>query len=318
MKLREILIKEDGEAAAPAASNVATTSADIATVSYPLLVKGKNKKEKRKNARAAVGQKPDHAPSYIGTGVFESDADVAEAHALDNNSVIYRFDMDSPMDNTEVLMLGGSGRYTLKGLRNKARKEAAALTQDLQAEHGGSFRDAAINVKQLTNTLDTIVAAYNELNRIRRKGGRGSRGITDEGSNFIRECISILENYTLLVSEAAVIAETMKTELAEAKMNPDHASVIKGMFHLNTDPGYGFYRYAIHVAGNHGGDKTVLGPNGGPFAYAYTPEEEKMIHAAVKAITGKNATELTGGKSREPDFVNKNSTVPSIDWKKIK
>lgn len=318
MKLREILIKEDGEAAGPAAApSTSTTSSDIAHVAFPLLVKGKNKKEKRKNARAAVGLGPDHAPSYIGTGVFEAEDDVAEAHALDNNSVIYRFDMDSPMDNTEVLMLGGSGRYTLKGLRNKARKEAAALTQDLQAEHGGSFRDAAINVKQLTNTLDTIVAAYNELNRIRRKGGRGSRGITDEGSNFIRECIGILENYADYVSEAAVVAQTVKSELSEAKMNPDHVSAINGMFHLGMDTGYDFYRYCMHVAGNHGGIPGAMGHNGGPIALAYTDEEEKMIRNAVKAMGGKIKT-LTPRGSSEHASINKMSTVPSTDWKKIK
>ncbi|CAB4241825.1 hypothetical protein UFOVP71_363 [uncultured Caudovirales phage] len=246
------------------------------------------------------------------------DPNVAEAHVVDHQNVIYRLDPANPMTDTEVLVLGGAGRYTLQGLRDKARKEAKQLSDDLQAEHGGSFRNAAHNIKQLTNTLNTIVAAYNELKRIRQKGGRGSRGITGEHANFVSETYSVLENYIAHVAAAADINEKIKLYLKEAKMNPEHASVVKGMFHLNTDPGYGFYRYAIHVAGNHGGDKTVLGPNGGPFAYAYTKEEEKMIHDAVKAITGKDAVELTGGKSEEPDFVNKKSTMPTIDWKKIK
>ena len=248
--------------------------------------------------------------------------DVEEAHALDNNSVIYRLDKERPMSDTEVLMLGGAGRYTLNGLRNKARKEARALATDLEVEHGGSFRDAAENIKQLTNTLNTIVAAYNELRRIRQKGGRGSRGITDEHATFVRECLTMLENYTTIVNRASRIVESIQFKLTETmkqgKMNSDQASTIKGMFHLNTDPGYGFYRWAIHVAGNHGGDKVVLGPNGGPFAYAYTAEEEKMIRDAVRAITGKDPIELTGGKSEEPDFVNTKSTMPTIDWKKVK
>ncbi len=378
-------VMEDEGGASPGA----TTSADIAVVAYPM-TRGRNRREKRRNARRAVGQTMDNAPSYIGQGVFESslatmrdyfagntdakdptklavmrdyftkiDKDIPEpiqrivwkvknnvslnphefnqykewmnnrrqekiakeAHVLDHKNVIYRLDRNKPMTDTEVLVLGGAGRYTLGGLRDKARREADAMAADLKVEHGGSFRRAAENIKQLTNTLNTIVAAYNELKRIRSRGGRGSRGITDEESNFMRECtqrMNTLELYTQRVKQAQRIVEGIHRYLKEDKMNPEQASIIKGMFHLNTDPGYGFYRYAIHVAGNHGGDKVVLGPNAGPFAYAYTDEEDKMIRDAVKAITGKEPVELTGGKSKEPDFVNKNSTVPSIDWKKVK
>jgi hypothetical protein len=328
MKLRELIVMEDGEAA------VATTSSDIATVAYPLFVRGKSKKEKRKNARAAVGQKYVPGPTGIGQGVFENnslnefapgsgdgdedpykypkpesyrrsidffgkfEADhfdredmndatgefkgywgktqiayfkfdnpaktgsddpgmgwyyepsdisddnsdtatkpaafddseqrkqqelsmiraflksgqtpkpgsqiyslmkrhgMAEAHVLNHDNVIYRLDRENPMSDTEVAVLGGAGRYSLKALRDKARKEAAALAQDLSIEHGGAFRRSAENIKQLTNTINTIVAAYNELARLRRKGGRGSRGITDEDTNFIRECIRVVEQAT--------------------------------------------------------------------------------------------------------------------------
>lgn len=326
MKLRELIVMEDGEAA------VATTSSDIATVAYPLFVRGKNNKEKRKNARAAVGQKYVPGPKGIGTGVFEGtlnefapgagddgggedpyqypkpksyshsidffgqfEADhfdqedmndatgefkgywgktqiayfkfnnpaktgsndpgmgwyyepkyninsgtsatpavdnsaqrkqqelgmidaflksgqtpkpgsqiyslmkrhgMAEAHVLNHDNVIYRLDRENPMSDTEVAVLGGAGRYSLKALRDKARREAAALAQDLSIEHGGAFRRSAENIKQLTNTINTIVAAYNELARLRRKGGRGSRGITDEDANFIRECIRVVEQAT--------------------------------------------------------------------------------------------------------------------------
>lgn len=191
MRLRELLIVEDGEGGGASAG--ATTSSDIASVAYPLFVRGRTRKEKRKNARAAVGQGPDNAPAYIGRGVFEN---VDEAHVVDNNNVIYRLDKDRPMSDTEVLMLGGAGRYSLEGLRQKARREAVALAQDLEVEHGGAFRRSAENVKQLANTLNTIVAAYNELKRIRRKGGRGSRGITDEDANFIRECMAVAQQWS--------------------------------------------------------------------------------------------------------------------------
>ena len=121
---------------------------------------------------------------------------MAEAHVLDNQNVIYRLDRENPMSDTEVAVLGGAGRYSLKALRDKARREAAELAQDLSVEHGGAFRRSADNIKQLTNTINTIVAAYNELARLRRKGGRGSRGITDEDANFIRECIRVVEQAT--------------------------------------------------------------------------------------------------------------------------
>jgi len=187
MKLRElIMMSEDASAGA-------TASADIATVAYPLFVRGKTPKQKRKNARAAVGQKYVPGPKGVGTGVFEN---VEEAHVLNHDNVIYRLDRENPMSDTEVAVLGGAGRYSLKALRDKARKEAAALAQDLSIEHGGAFRRSAENIKQLTNTINTIVAAYNELARLRRKGGRGSRGITDEDANFIRECIRVVEQAT--------------------------------------------------------------------------------------------------------------------------
>lgn len=249
-------VTEDAEA-------TSTTSSDIAHVAYPLFVGGKSKRQKRRNARAAVGQGYNAGPVGVGTGVYESEeanaqdvvkmdvpfliraleyaredaktdldihsrveqmismstsgqvldmkdyeavfgnaeftkdiAGLGEAHALDHQNVIYRLDKDKPMSNTEVLVIGGAGRYSLEGLRMKARREARALAQDLEIEHGGAFRRSAENVKQLANTLNTIVAAYNELKRIRQKGGRGSRGITDEDANFIRECYGIAQRWT--------------------------------------------------------------------------------------------------------------------------
>lgn len=373
MRLRELLIQEDGEGAS--ASSTATTSSDIANVAYPLLVRGKNKKEKRKNARNAVGQSYNAGPVGVGTGVFEAKSlskqvkivqgpdsgktgwireikhgaykgapkayyidlegggqannlpgralrliksqDVEEAHTLNSDNVIYRLDREHPMSDTEVLILGGAGRYTLSSLRDKARREAKALSDDLTSDHGGSFRGAAHNIKQLTNTLNTIVAAYNELARIRRKGGRGSRGITDEDANFIRECMGTLENYVGHVNRAIAVFEKLNEHLLSEGMNQNHVNSINGMYHLGVDPGYGFYRWSIHVAGNKGGGDAGLGANAGPFAYAYTDEEDKMIRDAVKAMGGKIKS-LTPRGSKEDKDVNKNSTVLNTDWKKIK
>jgi hypothetical protein len=463
MRLRELIIAEDGEGGG--AATTSTTSSDIASVSFPLLVRGKTRKEKRKNARAAVGLGPDNAPNYIGQGVYENEAKVGqqamnykrsnrypdgkeipeslppryqpasfpgvpenqkcsnclyyesktqkcskfagspvvrpaywclkwesvevtlkefstaggnsgedpldnypcydcgstiflhhtelcelaednairdlpakpgsqhwtgeipkglhtipglqEAHVVDSNNVIYRLDREKPMSDTEVLVLGGAGRYTLQGLRDKARREADALAQDLKVEHGGSFRRAVMNIKQLENTINTIVAAYNELGRIRRKGGRGSRGITDEDKNFVSECLTSLEQYTAHISRALNIAERLQDHLIAEGMQKDHVNAINGMYHLGVDPGYGFYRWSVHVAGNCGGGDPGLGANAGPFAYAYTDAEDEMIKKAVKAMGGK-IKELTPRGSTEHPEVNKKSTMPTIDWKKIK
>jgi hypothetical protein len=182
MKFREI-ISEEGDVAG-------TVAADIAHVTYPLFVRGRTRKEKRKNARAAVGQSMDSGrhTSIIGRGVFEAN----EAHVVDHNNVIYRLDTANPMDDTEVLVLGGAGRYTLKSLRNKARREIAELSKDLEVDHSGAFRRSSENIKQLTNTLNTIVAAYNQLERIRQRGGSRSRGIRREHLSVVREGIAVV------------------------------------------------------------------------------------------------------------------------------
>jgi hypothetical protein len=78
-----------------------------------------------------------------------------------------------PMD-PQVAVLGGAGSYSLKGLYNKAQRESAQLTKDIGL---GNFRSSSHNVKQLANTLNTIVAAHNELEAIRKGGGDKSRGI---------------------------------------------------------------------------------------------------------------------------------------------
>jgi hypothetical protein len=80
---------------------------------------------------------------------------------------------NDPMD-PQVAVLGGAGSYSLKGLYNKAQRESAQLTKDIGL---GNFRSSSHNVKQLANTLNTIVAAHNELEAIRKGGGAKSRGI---------------------------------------------------------------------------------------------------------------------------------------------
>jgi hypothetical protein len=113
-----------------------------------------------------------------------------------DEDVIYRLDKENPMNDTEVLVIGGAGRYSLDGLRNKARKEVEQLAKDLAIDHGGAFRRSAQNVRQLQNTLNTIVAAYDELNQLRKLGGMRSKGIKDEDATVMREGVELMEKWT--------------------------------------------------------------------------------------------------------------------------
>jgi hypothetical protein len=290
MKLRELIVMEDGE------GSVATTSGDIASVAYPLFVRGKSKKARRKNARAAVGQKYVPGPKGIGTGVFES---VEEAHTLNSDNVIYRLDKENPMSDTEVLVLGGAGRYSLKALRDKARREAAELAQDLSIEHGGAFRRSATNIKQLTNTINTIVAAYNELARLRRRGGRGSRGITDEDANFIRECIRVVEqaaqNYRLM--EARAVEPHAQGYSRDSLTNPQYTVVV------NTPGDLDWYKIGMywhdkvvdpHEFGQDDSDTVMV---------AQGPEEYKQMMAKIKQM-GLTYKEI-GGTNAQPEIHSK-------------
>lgn len=85
---------------------------------------------------------------------------------LEKNSiaegVVYHLDPADPMNKSEILILGGAGRYTMAGLRKKAAREAVQLADDLTGADV-NYRGAAHSVKQVANTINTMVAALNEL-----------------------------------------------------------------------------------------------------------------------------------------------------------
>lgn len=172
MRIHDI-INEDGEA-------TSTLSNSVATVAFPLF-------GDQKMIRRAVDPK-----GYLSGK--KKKKKVAESSMFADN-VIYRLDPANPMDDSEILVIGGAGRYSLKGLRAKARREADQLAKDLQSEHGQSFRDGAYNINQLSNTLKTIVAAYDQLNKIRSKGGTKARGIRNEDKTLVDECMNIAEQW---------------------------------------------------------------------------------------------------------------------------
>jgi hypothetical protein len=94
----------------------------------------------------------------------------------DAQRVIYNFDKEDPMNKTEVLILGGAGRISMAGLRKKAERESAQLAQDLKGDHA-NYRGAAHNVKQVANTINTMVAALNALSAMRSEGGANATNI---------------------------------------------------------------------------------------------------------------------------------------------
>lgn len=75
-----------------------------------------------------------------------------------NEGVIVGHDANDP----EVAILGGAGTMSLSRLKKKARGEAEQLASDLTR---GRFKAAAYNIKQLENTLKTIVAAEDEMEK---------------------------------------------------------------------------------------------------------------------------------------------------------
>lgn len=76
-----------------------------------------------------------------------------------NEGVIVGHDANDP----EIAILGGAGTMSLSRLKNKAAGEAQSLFHDMVLK--GNFKAAAYNVKQLANTLNTIVAAEEEMEK---------------------------------------------------------------------------------------------------------------------------------------------------------
>lgn len=79
-----------------------------------------------------------------------------------SEGVVYRLDPNNPMDDSEILILAGAGRYSMKSLRNKAAREALQLSDDITQDNA-DYKAAAHNVKQLANTLNTLSSAVSEI-----------------------------------------------------------------------------------------------------------------------------------------------------------
>jgi hypothetical protein len=75
-----------------------------------------------------------------------------------DEGVITQHDAKDP----EVAIIGGAGTMSLSRLKKKAQGEAEQLANDLTR---GLFKAAAYNIKQLENTLKTIAAAEDEMEK---------------------------------------------------------------------------------------------------------------------------------------------------------
>lgn len=76
-----------------------------------------------------------------------------------NEGVIVGHDANDP----EVAILGGAGTMSLSRLKKKAHQEALQLADDIA---NGKYNASSYNMKQLHNTLNTIVAAEKEMEKL--------------------------------------------------------------------------------------------------------------------------------------------------------
>jgi hypothetical protein len=94
-----------------------------------------------------------------GTGGKKNESSIMKGLVDEAESVIIGHDKDDP----QVAVLGGAGSYSLSNLKKKAQMEANELAKDVSE---GKFKNSAYNVKQLANTLNTIVAAEDEMEKL--------------------------------------------------------------------------------------------------------------------------------------------------------
>lgn len=78
--------------------------------------------------------------------------------AKTNEGVIVGHDANDP----EIAILGGAGTMSLSRLKKKAHQEALQLADDIA---NGKYNASSYNMKQLHNTLNTIVAAEKEMEK---------------------------------------------------------------------------------------------------------------------------------------------------------
>lgn len=123
MRLRD-LISEDGDAAG-------TVAGDIATVSFPLFVGGRNRKEKFRHGRKAVGMKNIATKSYVGKGIYE---EFVIKNRETGEVLSTHDDLDTAKDEMEGL---GADRDLYKIVRVQRRAQDWKMNEDDEGDKGG-------------------------------------------------------------------------------------------------------------------------------------------------------------------------------------
>lgn len=106
-------------------------------------------------ARAASGALAQHYQSELDDLNRKREA---RRHGEIDEGVIVGHDAQDP----EVAILGGAGTMSLSRLKKKAHQEALQLADDIA---NGKYSASSYNMRQLHNTLNTIVAAEEEMSK---------------------------------------------------------------------------------------------------------------------------------------------------------
>lgn len=85
--------------------------------------------------------------------------------------VVVEFDPDQPMDKTRVKLLNVDATTTLEGLRLRIKRLFKDLSADLASE-SPDYNFAVSNAQRLSNSLETMQAALQDLQVIRQRGGK--------------------------------------------------------------------------------------------------------------------------------------------------
>ena len=112
-------------------------------------------------ASGALVQCRKKGASNWGTGGKKDESSIMKG-IVDEGVIISATDNGDPR-NPQVAVLGGAGSYSFENLKKKALGEAKQLAADIAS---GEYKNSAYNVKQLANTLNTIVAAEEEMEKL--------------------------------------------------------------------------------------------------------------------------------------------------------
>lgn len=124
-------------------------------------------------------------------------------------SVIIGPDESGDWTNPQVQILGGGGSYTLDRLYKKAQGEAAEIKDLIDA---GEHKKAAFYLKQFKNTVDTIVAAKDELSKRhfgeskQRLDPKCWKGYRKQGTKMkdgvrVNNCVKVKEEWEIELDE---------------------------------------------------------------------------------------------------------------------